>query len=89
MIQISSTVYGQAITFVAKVAADVTPGGTVTFLDAGTVLATVTLDVSGSATLVTSGLGLGPHSITATYSGDTDFRASTLTAPKISKKALV
>jgi hypothetical protein len=54
----SSTVYGQAITFVANVDVGITPGGTVTFLDAGTVLATV--DGSGFATRVTSGLGLGP-----------------------------
>ncbi len=65
-----STVYGQAITFVAKVAAGVSPGGTVTFLDAGTALATVALDSSGAATLITSALALGSHSITATYGGD-------------------
>ena len=65
-----STVYGQPITFVATVAAAGTPSGTVTFLDGGTTLATVPLDGSGTATLTTSGLALGSHSITATYSGD-------------------
>ncbi len=65
-----STVYGQAITFVATVRAPITPSGTVTFLEDGTTLATVPLDSSGTATLNTAGLALGPHAITATYSGD-------------------
>ena len=43
-----SGVYGQAITFVANVAAAVTPNGTVTFFDYGTILATVSLDGSGA-----------------------------------------
>ena len=50
--------------------APITASGTVTFLDGGTTLATVPLDGSGTATLNTAGLALGPHSITATYSGD-------------------
>ena len=65
-----STVYGQPITFVAKVSAAGTPTGTVTFLDNGTTLATVAVDGSGTATLTTSALAVGSHSITATYSGD-------------------
>ena len=52
-----SAVYGQPITFVATVAAAVTPSGTVTFLDGGTTLATVALDGSGTATLTTHGPG--------------------------------
>jgi Bacterial Ig-like domain (group 3) len=68
-----SAVYGQPITFVATVAADITPSGTVTFLDGGTTLATVALDGSGTATLITSTLAPGSHSITANYSGDADF----------------
>jgi hypothetical protein len=39
-------------------------------MDGGTTLATVALDGSGAATLSTSGLAVGSHSITATYSGD-------------------
>jgi hypothetical protein len=50
-----STDYGQSITFVANVAAGVAPSGTVTFLDGGTTLATVPLDGSGAATLLTNG----------------------------------
>ncbi len=68
-----SAVYGQPMTFVAKVAAGNTPSGTVTFFDGGTTLATVALNGSGTATLVTSALAVGSHSITATYSGNADF----------------
>ena len=49
------------------------PSGTVTFSDGTTPLATVPLDGSGTATFITSALSSGSHSITATYSGNTDF----------------
>jgi hypothetical protein len=69
-----SAVYGQAVTFVATVNSGVgTPGGTVTFSDGATPLATVPLDGSGKATLTTTGLAIGSHSITATYNGDSTF----------------
>ncbi|MFI5459716.1 MAG: Ig-like domain repeat protein, partial [Isosphaerales bacterium] len=72
-----SAVFGQPVTFVATVAAAVTgagtPGGTVTFLDGTNPLATVPLDGSGRATLTTSDLGLGSHSITTTYNGGAGF----------------
>jgi hypothetical protein len=50
-----------------------TPGGTVTFYDGNTPLATVPVDGTGTATLTTSDLSVGSHSITAAYSGDADF----------------
>ena len=69
-----SAVYGQPVSFLATVGAGAgTPGGTVTFPDGATRLATVPLDGSGTATFTTSALSLGSHSITATYSGDADF----------------
>jgi hypothetical protein len=71
-----STVYGQPIMMVATVTAADTPNGTVTFSDGTTPLATVPLDGSGKATLTTSGLAIGFHAITATYSGDADFFGS-------------
>ena len=46
---------------------------TVNFSDGGTLLATVPLDGSGTATFATSNLVLGSHAITATYSGDANF----------------
>jgi hypothetical protein len=69
----NSAVYGQSITFVAMVAGASVPSGTVTFFDGATSLATIPLDGSGKATLTTTGLAVGSHAITATYSGDANF----------------
>jgi ice-binding like protein/Big-like domain-containing protein len=46
-----------------------TPTGTVTFHDGSTVLGTAPLDSSGRATLTTTALTPGRHTITAVYSG--------------------
>lgn len=54
-----------------------TPTGTVIFKDGSTVLSTVTLSPAGQATLSTSSLAAGAHSITAIYSGDSNFNGST------------
>ena len=72
---VTSAVFGQSVTIVATVAAvsSGTPGGTVTFSDGATALATVALGASGKVTLTTTGLPPGSNSITATYSGDTNF----------------
>src|SRR5436189_3048644 len=74
------SVFGQAVTLtatVAPVAPDtIAPTGTVTFKDGPTTLGTVTL-VNGSASLVTAALTVGAHSLTASYSGDLEFAAST------------
>src|SRR5437660_12042488 len=70
---------GQAVTFTAMVkpaAGSGTPTGTVTFNDGATVLGPGTLS-GGTATLTTSGLAGGVHSITAIYSGDANFAGST------------
>ncbi len=53
----------------ATVGAAGTPTGTVTFLDGGSPLGTVTLNGAGRATLSTSSLWPGSHSITAVYNG--------------------
>ena len=66
----STAVFGQAVTFVATVSSSAgTTGGTVTFFDGTTPLATVTLNGSGQATLSVNSLALGSHAITATYNG--------------------
>src|SRR5467141_854501 len=70
---------GQAVTFTATVkpaTGSGTPTGTVTFNDGATVLGPGTLS-GGTATLTTSGLGAGVHSITAIYGGDASFASST------------
>jgi hypothetical protein len=69
--------FGQAVTFTASVSGSSgTPTGTVTFKDGATTLGTVTLDGAGQATLTTSALATGSHSVTAAYGGDTTYNAS-------------
>jgi len=72
---------GQTVTFTATVASTVTgdklaPTGQVTFSDGSTALGTVPLNSSGVATLSTTKLATGSHSITAQYGGDTNFTGS-------------
>ena len=63
---------GQSVTFSASVASvgGSTPTGTVTFTDGSATLGSATLGAGGTATLKTSALTPGTHSITATYGGD-------------------
>jgi MBG domain (YGX type)/Bacterial Ig-like domain (group 3) len=68
---------GHEVTLTATVPAGAT--GTVTFDDGTTVLGTVTI-VGTTATLVVSTLTVGSHTITAVYSGDTNFTSATSTA---------
>jgi hypothetical protein len=78
---------GQAVTFTATVTAVApgfgTPTGSVTFFDGTTSLGSATLN-NGVATLTTSALAAGMHSITASYGGVTTgvftFTGSTSTA---------
>ena len=71
---------GQPVTFVVTVSPVApgggTPGGTVTFMDASTPLGTTSL-IGGQATFTSSNLTVGSHAITAIFSGDADFLAST------------
>jgi hypothetical protein len=78
----NSSVFGQAVTFTATVAASgsglPTPSGTVTFTDqtTGTTLGSGTLNGSGQATVSTSTLGVGTHNVLAAYGGDSNFGSS-------------
>ncbi len=68
---------GASVTMTATVSSsNGTPTGTVSFYDGGTLLGTGTVS-SGVATFSTSSLSTGTHTITATYSGDTNFSTST------------
>ncbi len=73
------SVYGQTVTLTATVAAVLpavaTPTGTVTFLDGATTIGTASVS-GGTATLTISTLAAANHSITATYSGDSQFQIS-------------
>jgi hypothetical protein len=84
----SSSVFGQAVTFTATVAAippaTGTPTGSVTFMDlfgnTTLTLGTATLNTSGTATLPSKALPVGSDKITAMYSGDSKFDSSTSAA---------
>ncbi len=54
----------------------VPPSGTVDFYEGLTLLGSSPVDASGQANIALSGLGLGPHNITANYSGDVNYAAS-------------
>jgi hypothetical protein len=71
--------FRQTVTFTAMVTGSggSTPTGNVTFKDGATVLGTNALNASAVATLSVATLTVGSHSITAIYSGDTNFAAST------------
>jgi YVTN family beta-propeller protein len=78
----SSSGFGQSVTFTATVGATSAlaplPTGSVIFLDGTEALGTVTLagTASAVASLSTSALTAGLHSITATYGGDGNFAGS-------------
>jgi len=71
---------GQAVTFTATVASGGgTPAGSVTFSDGGGVIGTGAL-AGGVATLTTTALAAGAHSIIVSYSGAAGFAASASSA---------
>ncbi len=73
--------FGQPVTFTAQVTGQIgfykgRPTGTVSFFDGTTNIGNSNVN-SGIATLTTSTLAVGTHSMTATYNGDTNFAPST------------
>ena len=71
------SMFGQSVTFTANV----TPTGAtgmVIFTVDGTAIISATL-TAGTATLVTSTLTMGAHTVSATYSGDTNYTGSAST----------
>src|SRR5262249_44515034 len=77
---VNPSVYGQSVTFTATVSVVApglgTPDGTVTFTIDGVSQGDVTLS-GGQASFSTSALGMGDHTVTATYNGAASFNAST------------
>jgi autotransporter-associated beta strand protein len=70
--------FSQPVTFTATVAAvPGTPTGNVVFREGSTTLGNAALDRSGRATLTTSALNPGTHTVTAEYSGDSTLTATT------------
>jgi len=81
---------GSSVTLTAKVAAASgtgTPSGSISFLDGQTSVGSATLSV-GSAQMSTSTLSTGTHSISAVYSGDSNFNASTSSVGTITVTAV-
>jgi large repetitive protein len=83
---VNPSVSGQGLTYTVAVSAlapaSGTPTGTATFLDGATTIGGCTAQplVGGAATCTVAYPGAGTHSISAVYSGDTDFSASTSAA---------
>jgi hypothetical protein len=82
---------GQALNLVATVegSGNVTPAGTVGFLNGPTLLGTGTLNSSGVASLSITSLAAGTYSLTAKYAGNADFLASVSPAVSVTVSALV
>lgn len=75
----TTSLYGQTVTLTATVSPTlngVNPTGTVQFYDGSTLLGPGTLS-NGVATFTTYSLGIGPHTLSAQYTGDANFDAST------------
>ena len=71
------SVYGQSVTFSAKVNSTAgIPSGTATFFDGTTQLGVVTLDSSGNVAITVPRLAVGSHAITVRYAGNTTYAAS-------------
>ncbi|MBW8746301.1 MAG: Ig-like domain repeat protein [Acidobacteria bacterium] len=67
-----NSVIKQTVTFTATVTAAGSPTGTITFLDGSTSLGIMGINGSGVAQITVDTLIVGAHSITASYSGDTN-----------------
>ncbi len=74
----SSPVFGQPVTLTASITPieGVAPTGSILFRRGVTVLATVALDATGSASFTTSALAAGTHDIVAQYFGDASYSAA-------------
>jgi sugar lactone lactonase YvrE len=83
--------FGGSVTFTATVApasGTNVPTGTVNFLDGATPLGSASLSGSGIATYATAFLAVGPHSITASYAGDSKDNASVSNAVNVTVAAV-
>jgi ELWxxDGT repeat protein len=77
---VTSAVVGQQVALTATVlpsAGTTKPVGSITFKDGNTVLGAAVLDPTGKAQLLTTSLGAGTHTITATFGGASVFTGST------------
>jgi uncharacterized repeat protein (TIGR03803 family) len=78
----SGSVYGQTVTFTATItptSGSGTPTGSIQFSIDGSNFGTPLTLSSGSASISTAALTAGTHTISATYSGDSNFQGGTVT----------
>jgi sugar lactone lactonase YvrE len=75
---VATATAGSALTLITQVgsSAAAAPIGTITLLDGATPIATVALSATGIATFSNVSLSAGVHSLTALYSGSTNFSSS-------------
>ena len=73
----TSSTYGSYVVFTATVTGASSATGTMTFLSDGAALGSPVPVAGGQSSLPTSALTVGTHVITAIYSGDTNYAAST------------
>jgi hypothetical protein len=79
----ATAVFGQAEVLTATVSSPAgPPTGFVTFLDRGTVMGTAPVDANGQAVLAVS-LGVGDHSLTASFAGSGGFTGSNSAAAAV------
>jgi hypothetical protein len=75
-----STSFGQSVTFSTQLsfpdAESIRPTGTITFMDGTIVLGTRSIDAAGRASFAITTLGVGSHTITASYNGDGNYTSS-------------
>ncbi|WMT41194.1 Ig-like domain repeat protein [Paenibacillus sp. D2_2] len=87
---ITSSVYGERVSFTAEVpsVSGLVPSGDVVFYDGNVELGTVTLGHSSvtSAVYETASLTAGVHTITASYSGDSNYKSATKSTLQIVNK---
>src|SRR5262249_16770976 len=73
---VNPSVFGQSVTFTARVTASAgTPTGSAIFKDGSTTLGSVDL-ANGQAMFTISTLAVGAHSVSVTYAGDPTFASS-------------
>jgi hypothetical protein len=78
----SAIVYGQTVDLTASVS-PAAATGTVQFLDGATVLVTLAVTNGTAPTFTATNLGAGAHTLTAVYSGDSNYAGSTSAAATV------
>ncbi len=73
---LNPSVSGQNVIFTGQIIGSPTATGNLTFRDNNVILATVPLNATGAASFATTSLSVGTHTVSITYSGDTNFSAA-------------